>query len=105
MIPIARPLASGAVENAIAALLDNHLHRKAAATGIKGCLKQILGGSRGLLVLTTDTTPMDLITHLPVVCEDRGVEYIFVSSKSRLGGFTCVFLELSDSAVQEILKQ
>ncbi|KAG5858998.1 ribosomal protein L7Ae [Encephalitozoon hellem] len=95
MIPIASPLASEPVEEVIAKLISEQAERSTLSTGIKKCQKRILEGSKGLLVLTADTTPMDLITHLPALCEDRGVKYIFVRKKSSIPGrFTCVFLEM-----------
>lgn len=45
-----------------------------------------------LLVLSATTYPMDLISHLPVFCEENGVSYIFVPSNERIKGYTCVLL-------------
>ena len=39
----------------------------------------------GIVVLAADISPMDVISHLPVLCEDHGVPYIFVSSRAELG--------------------
>lgn len=38
-----------------------------------------------LLVLAADITPIDIISHLPVLSEDAGVPYVFVASKEELG--------------------
>ncbi|ADM12581.1 rRNA processing protein [Encephalitozoon intestinalis ATCC 50506] len=98
MIPIASPIASESTTEMIASLVRDQAERGVLSTGIKKCQKRILEGSRGLLVLTADTTPMDLITHLPAVCEDRGIKYVFVRRKVSLpNGFTCVFLEMDGS--------
>jgi H/ACA ribonucleoprotein complex subunit 2 len=52
-----------------------------------------------LVVLAADITPIDIISHLPVVCEDAQIPYVFVPSKEELGhaGSTkrptsCVFI-------------
>lgn len=107
MIPIARPLVSGTVEREVVELIEEQMRSRTVSTGIKGCQKRILGGGNGLLVLTADTTPMDLITHLPALCEDRGVKYVFVEKKSILpNNFTCVFLEADgDNGVGRILEK
>ncbi|AFN84063.1 ribosomal protein L7Ae-like protein [Encephalitozoon romaleae SJ-2008] len=98
MIPIASPLASDSVEEMIARLVTEQAERGTLSSGIKKCQKCVLEGSKGLLVLTADTTPMDLITHLPALCEDRGIKYIFVRKKSSIPNrFTCVFLEMDGS--------
>lgn len=38
-----------------------------------------------LLVLAADITPIDIISHLPVLSEDAGIPYVFVTSKEELG--------------------
>ena len=38
-----------------------------------------------LLVLAADITPIDIISHLPVMCEEAQIPYVFVSSKEELG--------------------
>ncbi len=40
---------------------------------------------RSLCVLAGDISPMDVISHLPVFCEELGVNYVFVTSKAELG--------------------
>lgn len=35
--------------------------------------------------MAADISPMDVISHLPVLCEDHGVPYIFVTSRAELG--------------------
>jgi H/ACA ribonucleoprotein complex subunit 2 len=37
------------------------------------------------MVLAGNVTPIDVITHLPIMCEDNGIPYIFVSRKEDLG--------------------
>lgn len=38
-----------------------------------------------LLILAADITPMDIISHLPVLSEEAGIPYVFVTSKEELG--------------------
>lgn len=38
-----------------------------------------------IVVLAADISPMDVISHIPVLCEDHGVPYIFVTSRAELG--------------------
>lgn len=38
-----------------------------------------------LLILAGDINPIDVISHLPVMCEDAEIPYIFVPSKEELG--------------------
>ncbi|KAL2855874.1 50S ribosomal protein L30e-like protein [Aspergillus pseudoustus] len=39
----------------------------------------------GVVVLAADISPMDVISHIPVLCEDHGIPYIFVTSRAELG--------------------
>lgn len=43
------------------------------------------GEAPGIVVLAADISPMDVISHIPVLCEDHGVPYIFVPSRAELG--------------------
>ena len=38
-----------------------------------------------ILILAADITPIDIISHLPVMCEDAQIPYVFVPSKEELG--------------------
>ena len=38
-----------------------------------------------ICVLAADISPMDVISHIPVLCEDHGIPYIFVTSRAELG--------------------
>lgn len=35
--------------------------------------------------MAADISPMDVISHIPVLCEDHNVPYIFVTSRAELG--------------------
>jgi len=48
-------------------------------------VKGIRKGEKGILVLAADITPIDIISHLPVMCEDAQIPYVFVPSKEELG--------------------
>lgn len=39
----------------------------------------------GVVVIAADISPMDVISHLPVLCEDHGVPYVYVTSRAELG--------------------
>lgn len=39
----------------------------------------------GVVVLAGDISPMDVISHIPILCEDHGIPYIFVTSRAELG--------------------
>jgi H/ACA ribonucleoprotein complex subunit 2 len=53
--------------------------RKSPQGAVKG------GAAPGVVVLAADISPMDVISHIPVLCEDHNVPYIFVTSRAELG--------------------
>lgn len=38
-----------------------------------------------VIVIAADISPMDVISHIPVLCEDHNIPYIFVTSRTELG--------------------
>lgn len=42
------------------------------------CLRK---GEKGLVIMAGDISPIDVISHLAVYCEDLEVPYIYVNSK------------------------
>ena len=41
--------------------------------------------ARRLCVLAGDVSPIDVITHIPFLCEELDVTYIYVTSRAELG--------------------
>lgn len=39
----------------------------------------------GIVILAADISPMDVISHIPVLAEDHGIPYIYVTSRAELG--------------------
>ncbi|WUR02239.1 H/ACA ribonucleoprotein complex subunit NHP2 [Vairimorpha necatrix] len=90
MMPIATPLAS---EKQLEMINEAIKSIEKLISGIKACTKEIKKESKGVVVLSADTTPMDLITHIPALCEEKGIKYIFVEKKDLLTKpCTCVFI-------------
>lgn len=38
-----------------------------------------------LIILAADTEPLAILLHLPLLCEDKNVQYVFVPSRAALG--------------------
>lgn len=41
-----------------------------------------------LVVIAEDVVPPEVVAHLPILCEERKVPYIFVPSKEKIGSAT-----------------
>lgn len=39
----------------------------------------------GVVILAADISPMDVISHIPVLAEDHAIPYIYVTSRAELG--------------------
>lgn len=70
--------------------------------GVKEVVKSVRRGKKGLCVIAGDISPIDVITHVPVLCEEADVPYIYVPSKEDLAGAgatkrpTCCVLILTE---------
>ena len=53
--------------------------------GVKEVVKALRKGESGFCVIAGDISPIDVITHLPIMCEDRQIPYLYVPSKRDLG--------------------
>merc|ERR1711916_401593 len=42
-------------------------------------------GTAEIIILAADTEPLEILLHLPLLCEDKNVPYVFVPSKQQLG--------------------
>ena len=38
-------------------------------------------------MLAADSEPLEILLHIPLLCEDKNVPYVFVRSKQALGRF------------------
>lgn len=41
--------------------------------------------TNAICIIAGDISPIDVITHVPILCEDHDVPYVFVPSKHDLG--------------------
>lgn len=85
LLPIASPLADDKLAKKVLKLAKKAAKRKQTKRGVKEVVKALRKGAKGVAVLAGDVSPLDVISHLPVFCEAKGVPYIFVPSKDELG--------------------
>ncbi|KAM0337253.1 hypothetical protein ACHAPQ_003272 [Fusarium lateritium] len=53
--------------------------------GANEATKTLNRGVSELVILAADTQPLAILLHLPLLCEDKNVPYVYVSSKMHLG--------------------
>lgn len=60
-------------------------HKTYVRNGLKDVQSRIRKGEKGLVVFAGDVTPVEVMCHLPAVCEEKGLPYVFTPSRSLLG--------------------
>lgn len=66
--------------------LARHLNaEKKLRRGVKDVVKAIRKGEKGIIVLAADVSPVDVISHIPILCEENHIPYIYVRSRMELG--------------------
>lgn len=86
---IAKPMADKKATKKLYKLVKKASKAKIVRRGIKEVVKAVRKGQKGLCVLAGDISPIDVITHLPILCEENAVPYLYVPSKQDLGGAAC----------------
>ena len=82
---IATPLAGERMERKLLRQTKRCLAYKGVRRGVKEVCKSLRKGLPGIVIFAADVSPVDVISHIPVKCEENGVPYIFVHSRSELG--------------------
>lgn len=59
-----------------------HLLRRGVKEVVKGVFRK---GEKGVAILAGDIYPIDVISHLPLLLEEKDIPYVFVPSKQDLG--------------------
>ncbi|SIO73295.1 SNU13, NHP2L, U4/U6 small nuclear ribonucleoprotein SNU13 [Babesia microti strain RI] len=79
------PLATDDMNGKLLDLVQQASNYKQLKKGANEATKSLNRGLAELIVLAADAEPLEIILHLPLVCEDKNVPYIFVKSKTALG--------------------
>ncbi|XP_068133136.1 H/ACA ribonucleoprotein complex subunit 2 [Hyperolius riggenbachi] len=96
--PIAQPLAGRKLTKRLYKCIKKAVKHKNIRRGVKEVQKFLNKGEKGIVVLAGDTLPIEVYCHVPIMCEDRGIPYAYIPSKSDLGAAagskrpTCVIL-------------
>jgi len=69
--------------------------------GVNETTKCIERGLAKLVILATDVTPEEILMHLPVLCDEKKVAYVYVPSKLELGKAAGVDVATSSIAIEE----
>ncbi|KAI9907769.1 hypothetical protein PsorP6_003339 [Peronosclerospora sorghi] len=82
---IAKPLSSKKQTKRVYKVVKKATKVKSIRRGVKEVVKSIRKGQKGLCIIAGDISPVDVISHVPVLCEENDIPYIYTPSKVDLG--------------------
>lgn len=83
--PKAYPLADAPLTAKILNLVQQAANYKQLRKGANEAVKTLNRGLSEFIVMAADAEPLEIVLHIPLLCEDKNVPYIFVRSKQALG--------------------
>lgn len=83
--PKAFPLADSALTQQILDVIQQSQNLRQLKKGANEATKTLNRGISEFIVMAADTEPIEILLHLPLLCEDKNVPYVFVPSKTALG--------------------
>ncbi|ADM11804.1 rRNA processing protein [Encephalitozoon intestinalis ATCC 50506] len=78
------PVSDSKVQN-ILKLIQGATRSKNVRKGINESTKCLNKGTALLVVIACDAEPQEITAFLPIICEDKGVPFVHIPSKSALG--------------------
>lgn len=85
---IAKPMASKSQAKKIYKLIKKAAKEKGyLRSGLKDVQRRVRLGERGLVIIAGDVSPVEVICHMPGVCEDKKIPYCYTPSKADLGKY------------------
>ncbi|GLT76542.1 hypothetical protein SLA2020_481950 [Shorea laevis] len=109
--PIAKPLAGKKLCKRTLKLVRKAAEHKCLKRGVKEVVKSIRRGHKGFCVIAGNISPIDVITHVPILCEEADIPYVYVPSKEDLATAgatkrpTCCVLVLTKPIKGEITQE
>ena len=83
--PIASPIAGPKLERKLFRITKKIFKYKGVRRGVKEVCKSIRKKHKGIVVFAADVYPVDVYSHIPVLCENNQIPYVFVKSRVELG--------------------
>lgn len=69
--------------------------------GTNEITKSIERGEAKLVIIAQDVEPPEIIMHLPVLCEEKKIDYVYVPSKEELGRFVGINVPTAAACILE----
>eukprot|EP00457_Paulinella_chromatophora_P011070 gb/GEZN01011195.1/.p1 GENE.gb/GEZN01011195.1/~~gb/GEZN01011195.1/.p1 ORF type:complete len:200 (-),score=68.69 gb/GEZN01011195.1/:355-954(-) len=82
---IAAPMAGEKLTKKCLKLIKKGKEAKSVHRGVKEVVKALRNGKKGVVLLAANISPIDVLSHLPGLCEAKEVPYIWLPSKEDIG--------------------
>lgn len=69
--------------------------------GINETTKSIERKAAKLVVIASDVEPEEIVIHIPMLCEEKGIPYVYVPTKKELGAAVGIPVPTSSVAVED----
>ena len=69
--------------------------------GVNESTKAIERGIAKLVIMAEDVSPEEILMHLPIICEEKDVPYVYVTSKEELGRASGIVVPTSSITITE----
>jgi len=70
--------------------------------GTNETTKAVERGKAKLVVIAEDVDPPEVVAHLPLLCEERKIPYVFVPSKEKLGSSAGIDVPAASACIVEV---
>ncbi|KAF2405224.1 L30e-like protein [Trichodelitschia bisporula] len=97
LVPFAHPLADDKQTKKLLKTVKKAAKHKTLKRGVKEVVKavrktttdqpssSVVASPSGVVIFAADISPYDVISHIPVLCEDHNIPYIYITSRADLG--------------------
>jgi large subunit ribosomal protein L7Ae len=69
--------------------------------GVNEATKAVERGIAKLVIMALDVTPPEVLMHIPIICDEKKVPYVYVPSKIELGKASGIEVPTSSIAITE----
>ncbi|HLC59196.1 MAG TPA: 50S ribosomal protein L7Ae [archaeon] len=70
--------------------------------GTNEATKSIERGQAKLIIIAEDVDPIEIVMHLPILCEEKKISYVYVPSKLELGRASGLDVQSAVIAVTDV---
>ncbi|RLI73011.1 50S ribosomal protein L7ae [Archaeoglobales archaeon] len=87
------------LENEALNLLDKVREIGKIKKGTNETTKAVERGMAKLVYVAMDVDPPEIVAHLPLICEEKNIPYVYVKSKSELGKAVGIEVDCAAAAI------